>query len=439
MAKQLKGFVTRDDFVTPKNQDVAPIYELSTASLTYAKRSQSLYPSSKPNYCLQVFSLEGGTEITTIELAAIIDAVVGFSTWITNDVVSTKQHLIISYTNQYNLTHSATPLTQLDYNDIISYNGIRAPNYLTFKVADVECAIWLSDATFQVFYPKYDIDIVLPFDNFAALAQSTGDMLDALASFDPVSMNDRIEVKKGGFAPTHTKMLNIPYQPLNTTVQRNCYFAFNIYGKHGNYDHILKLALYNHLTTTLGLDGAFVEAVFPSILNINEFYIIPRWERTAIPVMVGEVGILSQVSKTYAENFDIENYVRTYSNPTYVRNNTYSVPFPYNNALLNVVNGFYSEEPVKDFASYYPDIISVSSIHPDYARMSMRTQHFMSMLEMMISIADADTQTELFNKVVSCTDYIFTIIDISGVTFLTLFYNQHQYYMLPKYELERLL
>ena len=444
MSTQIKGFITRDDFVTPRNQEVSPLYELSELSYTYSYRKQVIYPSDQPTYALHVFHAEttGNTvvpQITQLQSQAIVRVVSEFSNYLTGNPIATKQQAIVNFTNQHNALFPDRPITNLTYNTVKIHNNIRVPDYLTFTILGVDCSIWTNDQMFQTFYPKYDIRTVFPFDNFANIVQNTSQMLDALGQFDPVIFNERIEQDKVGYPPTVTRIMNIPYRVPNTTVERNCYFAFNIYGRHGNYDYILKLELYRVLTEELGLSGSFVEEVFPTILRINEFFLVPRWERLAIPSRVGQIGINSQISKTYSEVYDTRKFIKIYDQDVYIKNNTYDVPATYNNLLVQVTNGYYSEERIRAFTGYYPDIISVSSLSQDFGRMSSRTQRFIILLENLLDIADSNNQTELFNKVVQNDSYLFTIIDRGGVTYVSVFFEEHQYYVIPKFEFLRLL
>jgi len=200
--------------------------------------------------------------------------------------------------------------------------------------------------------------------------------------------------------------------------------------------YILKLELFDYLTNTLGIAGTTVESLFPNILQINEFIIVPRWDKVAIPTQVGSTGISSQISNTYSEVFDIFKFVTIYDNETYLKNNTYNVPYDYNNLLLQVVNGYYTEPHLKDFKSYYSDMLAVTSTHPDFSRMSMRTQRFMTLLENIIDVSNSSNQTELFNNILQNSDYYFTIIVRNGVTYISYKFEDHQIYVIPKFEFE---
>jgi hypothetical protein len=136
------------------------------------------------------------------------------------------------------------------------------------------------------------------------LREKTGaGMMDAITNFSLVQFNKRIEEAKNNQPTTYTAILNIPYKLPNSTVVRDVYFAFNQYGSQGNYDYVLKLRLYEYLLS-LGLTSGYIESIFPSILQINEFFITPRWDRFAIPTQIGQNGILSQISKAFSDTFE---------------------------------------------------------------------------------------------------------------------------------------
>jgi hypothetical protein len=434
MVKELKGFMTRDDFIIAANNQVAPVFELSNIAYTYSLQRKQYYSATNSLYSLHAFNLVGTEELLQSEVEVITDVVVKFTTFLTTNQITNKQQTLILFTNNFNAQFPNTPISDLTYNDTVNYNTIKAPDYLSFKIQDINCTIWLSDSVFRTFYPHYDIRIVLPMENFASIVNNTSDFIAALEAMNLMEFNKRIEENKNNAPTTYTKIINIPYRVPNTTVTKNCYFAFNIYGLQGNYDYILKLELYNYLVNTLGLNGEFIESIFPSILNINEFFIVPRWDKVAISAQVGEIGINSQISRTYNETFDQNKFIKIYTNDTYLANNTYNVPFDYNNVLLQVTNGYYTDMDVKDFRSYYNDFITVTSTHPDFARMKTRTQRFISLLENMLDVCNSNNATELFNKVLQNKDYRFTIITRAGVSYLSIFYEDHQYYVIPKYQ-----
>lgn len=435
MAKEIKGFITRDDFVLSSNAEVSPLYELSDIAYTYSKEKKLYNSYTNSLYALHAFKQIDIDTLLQSEVEDIIDVVMKFSDYLTTSLVTNKQQSIIVFTNDFNLTNPSKPVSELNYNTVVSHRNIKSVDYITFKINGIFCSLWLSDEVFRAFYPEYDVNIVLPFSDFPAIVSNTSEFIQALESFDLIDFNKRVEQNKNELPTTYTKIVNIPYRVPNTSVTKNCYFAFNIYGLQGNYDYILKLELYDYLVNVLNLDGTYVETIFPTILNINEFFIVPRWDAVAIPTQVGQNGINSQIFSAYNQTFDQDKFIKVYNDPSYLRSNTYNVPFDYNNVMLQVTNGYYTEMAVRDFKTYYNDLITVTSLHPDFARMKPRTQRFVTLMENMLDISNSANPTEMFNKIMQNENYRFTIITRANVNYISIFFEDHQIYMVPKYQL----
>lgn len=438
MPKQVRGFVTCDTFINNNVNTVSSLYELSDLGLTFSRNKQQYYSTLDTTFSLYVFKEIDTTGLLQFEVNNIINVVKEFVLFCTNIQLSEGQDRVITFMTSYNASNSGYPVSNLNHTTIIETEGLKGPGYMSFTVAGVICSIWLNDANFRGFYPDYDIDIVYPITDFNSKIQNVNQMVEALTAFKFTEFNARIETAKGQHPTTYVKILNIPYQIPGSNITKDCYFAFNQYGAQGNYDYVLKLKLYEVLLG-LGMNDSYIQTVFPSILKINEFFFTPRWDRYSIPTQIGENGILSQISKAFTEVFDLTKFVKVYPDEAFLRANSYNLPYDYRNILLTVSNGFYTEQDAQDFKQYYPDFISVTSPHPDFSRMSMKTQHLVTLLENMLSIADSETSVQMFNKMLANTNYVFSMITRQGVWYLSIFFEKHQIYLIPKFEYNRLL
>lgn len=419
--------------MSPDNKEVSPIYELSEKAMTFSKNKEIIYPDQYEKYAIWSFGYDLVNRIDQVEANAITKVVVSFIDYITGIAIGSSNIVIPSFTNTFNIANPDTPISNLSYNQILTYNNLDVPDFISFTVLEVECSIWLSDNAFKTFYPDYELNIVFPFDDFSSKVGSLQTMLTSLDETTPIDINDRLEEDKNGYPPTYTRLLNVPYRLPNTTTDRPCYFGFNIYGEQGNYDHVLKLKLYDYLVTEVGMSSTLVEERFPSILEVNEFFIVPRWGDMAIEESLGKSGIRSHLTRLFPDRFDLDRLVSVITDVDFLKSNSYNVPSVYNNMMITYVNGFHTDEDIKDFHEYYSDIITVSTTHPDFSRMSERTQRFMYMLESMLRTGDVSNQAQLFSRVVSNQEYKFGIITRSGVTYLSLYFGSHQYYLLPRY------
>lgn len=433
MARQIKGFVTCDSFVDNQTNVVSPLYEISDIALTYSRVKQQYYSTEDSQFSLYVFNHTEAGDLSQNESNHILRIVREFMEFNSNQTHLPKQQMLITFMANYNLMNPANEVVDLTVGGLIETERMTGVDYLHFSVGSIECNIWVNDLSFRGFYPDYEIDIINPVEEFVSVVQNGSLMLAALAKFNLVEFNTRIEKAKKTNPTTHMKIINVPYHLPNSTVKRDCYFAFNQYGNQGNYDYVLKLRLYEYLLS-LGMTSEYIEMIFPTILQINEFFITPRWGKFAIESHVGQNGILSQVSKAYTEDFTLDNFVKVYTDLVYLKKNTYHVPYDYNNILLAISNGFYTDPEVRDFMDVYDDIISVTSTHPEFARMRRKTQHFLTLLENMLHISDTTTSSKMFTRMVENPNYTFHMVSRQGVWYLTFFFEGHQYYMLPRYQ-----
>ena len=438
MSKNLKAFITRDDFITPALAEVSPIYELSHIGKTFSNSVKKFHTSAFPLHTLYAFKIENGNTLNTHEINSVINVVHSFTQYLTSTVSVSKQQDILVFTSNFNSANPSTPISNLNFNTPVTHNNVRSVDYLTFTIANMNVSMWLSDLVFRTFYPDYEVQIVLPFDNFRDIVRTPSNFIQALDTFDLVEFNRRVQENKNEVPTTYSSVVNIPYRVPNTNILKNCYFGFNIYGAQANYEHILKLELFNNLLSLLNNESMFIESSFPSILRMNEFFITPRWERVGISAQIGLTGINSQISSTFNEVFDTPRFIPLINNYSFIRNNTFNVPFIYNNILLQITNGMYSEDSLRDFRTYFRDFIAVNTTHPDFSRMSTRTQRFIVVLKSMLEVGNASNSTELFNNVIRSTNTRFTITTRSNVTYISHRFDQHHLYLIPRYQFEAL-
>jgi len=435
----IKGFVVRDDFINNTTNVVSPAFELSNFAMTFTKDRKIYTDETNSKYSLYVFNDSFNDELPYEDYSIIIKVIDSFVSFFTTTNILDPNEIRSVFINNFNYSNPINQIVNFDFfgKDLVNYLSV--PYYVTFTIRNINCIIWLNNEHFIEFYPDYEIDVVLPFDDFENVLFNTPEFLNRLANFDLLKFNDKLEDAKGRFPTTYDRILNIPYKVPNTNIFKNCYFGFNIYGIKGRYENILKLSLFNYLTNVLGLNANSIIELFPSILEINEFFIIPRWDRIAIPTQIGKNGLNSQITSAYNEAFDINIFVKANYSNEHFRTNTYFVPFDYNNIILSVVNGEFSDSEIKDFKKYYSDLITVTSIHPDFARMSVKTQKFVTMLHNMLKVCDSDNENELFLNIIANKDYDFNILNRGDINYVVYLYEDHLYYVIPKYEYYKLL
>lgn len=442
--KDLRCFIENATLASPATQHVSEIYEISEEGKTYAKSRERMVVKGDDRNIVHSFHVDSKNKMTEGDAKTIINVVGSFVAYLeTLTIVNKQSFLIPTFVTTYNNANSV-PITDFTYNNIITINGVKYPDYISFKTKDISCAVWLSDNTFKLFYPLYDMDVVTPFPEFDKAITNSNLMVQHLNKYDQNKFSIRQDEVKNGIPSTFSPAVNIPYVPKRGLNPIPCWFGFNIYGAAGNYEYLMREALYDYLKK-LGLTDEFIEEHFPSIFEVNEFFMVPEWTDYALPSKVGQGSINSQINLAYTAPFKMNKFVPAYSNSdTFMKQNTYNVPLSFNNIMCRVLNGKYTEFDKRDFKKYYSDLITVPTTSSDFGRMSMRTQHFAVMISYMVDIADASTQTEVFNKLMAKNYMVnnkivkFTLAVRRGVTYISTLYDEHRYYMVPRYEFERI-
>lgn len=435
--RTLKGFLIRDDYISNVPDVVSDIFELSDYASTYAKDKKSFHYSQNSLYTLRVFQ---STPSIGQEEADMISAfVIYFGEFATANPALNHDQLVINAQASFNASNPTNQITQLNFNSLITYRDIRTAGYFYFIVNnEIEALVWASNTLFKTIYPDYIIDSVLPFPEFSVSVSNPSAFIGLLDNFNYTVFMDSVNVAKGGYPPTHTRVLNIPYKVPNTTVYKNCYFGFNIYNEQGNYDDLLKLKLFDYLLANTLLTQPIIEQIFPSLLEINEFFIIPRWDNLAIETQVGQSAIFSQVNLSYSRPFDLLKYITIYPQ-AHITSDTYDVPTQYNNILLNVVNGYYTSAGKKDFKANYSDLITVSTTDADFSRMSTKTQNFLTALYDLLYLVDSPSFVDMYNKIYTNNLVASHKVRVrNGISYVSVHYLDHIYYILPRYEFLRL-
>lgn len=436
--KEIKCFMTNSDFITPDNRTVAEVYELSDEGYTFSKRKQHVWLASAKHKGIVNFHYTEENELTQEEAEFIFKVIEDFSTHITTKIIENKDEITTTFLQEFNAS-SKTKLLNIDYNTTTKVGDEKYPDYVLFKTKGLSCSCWLSDFSFKQFYPLYDIDIIPPFQRFEQIVRNDAEMIYELDNFNLAIFAESLDIRKEGHPSTFTKVINVPYYPDKGDKGIPCNFGFNIYGKQGEFDHLLRETLYQYLNKKLGLEEAWIEKHFPDIFKVNEFFIIPEWTSYAIPFATGQGSINSQILPTYPKVSGLEHFIPSYADDIEdLKKSAYDVPFAYNNITTRIVNGRRTVDQIKDFRKYYHDLITYSSKHPDFDRMSSETMRFLIMMESMFYIADSNAQTEIFSKMMVPSEFKFSLSERTEVEYLSILFRDHRYYMLPRYEYERI-
>ncbi len=421
MASILKGFVEILDFVNNNPNETSPLGEISTFSMTFTKDRKEYFNTAIPNYRLVGISNYDsitGDQITINEdlYTLCMNVVNTLRTYSLNKVPPLDNNDLIAtiYADYYNI------VTNFQFQDMISYNNVTIPGYITFTAYDTDVFLWTSDSAFKNQYPDYSITVIPPLPNINDFTKTGSQVRTELAELSPSDQMVAVQTAKVNNPETVVRGLTIDYvDPVNRSLKTPVTWYFLIYGLNGDDIDVIKDAAIDYLHNNSTQPDSFWELIFPDLFTRTQFIITPNWNKKAIPDLTVTAGIYSSVIQV---NNDIElvpPLIPMYD-PDYVKKNTYFTTHPYRNLGLFITNGTNNKTGYTDWLQLFPDYLPLDTTSLDFNRMSQYTINFLLMLEKLLIASETSTKYNI-------TNYIFRMRNISNVTYLSMIYDNVKY------------
>lgn len=421
MSNVLKGFVQILDFVNNNPNTTAPLGEISTFSLTFTKDKKEYFDNSIPNYqlvgILNYDSVTGEQVTIDSDLYKLcMNLVNTIRTYTLNKVppIDVTDLTSTVYSAYYNI------ITDFQFRDMISYNNVTIPGYITFKAYDTDVYLWVSDNSFQNQFPDYSITVVPPLPNINDFTLSPSVVKTKIQELTTSQQMDNIQTAKNSDPETVLRGLTINYvSPIDSNDKTVVTWYFLIYGLNGDDIDVIKDAAIKYLQDNSTQPQSFWETIFPDLFTRTQFIITPAWSKKAIADLTTTAGIYSSVVQIANDINSVPPLIPMYD-PNFVKANTYFTTHPYRNLGLFITNGNDNKPGYTDWLTLFSDYLPLDTTSLDFNRMSQYTINFLLMLERLIIAAESSTAFNI-------TDHEFRLRTYSNVTFLSGIYDNVKY------------
>ncbi len=395
MSLIVKGFVTDTAFISNNKDEVTSVFELSSKGQTYAKDKTLYALSSYPANDLIVFkAIDQQTGIEFTLSNALVEVIFRLTTLIKNYPVS---HISPYNPNDYrdflqaNIGLSAT---NIGIGEFEQHYSSFYPKWFSFTSAEADpknVIIYISNSDFLLSYDEYEIVVVPALANSTMFNAPYGEVLTLLEQETVDKFNDRIEVAKGVYPNTYTKVLEFTFHnKLNPTVFKKTYWGVIIYGEAGNdIDHI-KDAIEEHILSNPENIRDTWEVMFPDIFRRTEFLLFPLWHKVAIHNLTDLSNLYtSMISIKEAKDFVYSVFDGTRTEID-IYNNLSLFPFDYKAITIAAISGTLNATDKDQLYEVLPDYIPVNTSNLDYMRMSIDTRDWVYKLEQALILAETD-------------------------------------------------
>jgi hypothetical protein len=429
---QLKGFIGIETMVNNATDAIAPIGELSTHSMTFAK-DKGIYTSDN-NRLLTLFTFSSKSSDTSSSITcpqSIVDMGLLISDWVYTNQISntaniTRDSFLNSYINQFNHLCDTLGCGEM----IQSTGGFWFPEWITWKnrnyvVEDNVNKIWFSDASFRAQYDEYEIIVVPPVTNIDVFFKQASFVLEEINKRDFSGTLEAIRIARNNLPETILEAESYDWvSPINNNVKYATTWSLIIYGPAGNDLDIIVSAISDYILQHSVHSLNEWKIIFPDIFKHTEFIIIPKWNNYAIENLTLQAGIYSPIVNMKNEIANLKLALPDYA-PAHIENHAMVMPNPYKSIALTIIGNFENRNNLFEITQVFPDIINVSTTSNDFNRMSSKTQGFLNLLSNMIPMAETMTKNTSIPVGMRKTLR-------NGVTYLTATYSKIQYMIVCK-------
>lgn len=385
----LKGFVEVAGFASNVPGTVAKIGELSSISRTYAKEVG--YYDNATYTDIQLLSFTSRQDDSLVEIPDDVKIqtfdVLGwtYGQMIGSNLLEDRTNFLNTLIDQF-----AGKIEEVDAGLQVSDGNVSIVEWLSWKIVGQESYVrfWFTDESFQTQYDEYEIVVVPPMTNLDNFFRPGAEVEALMSAVNVTTVVNNLQLAKNGYPETIISSEAYNYiDPANPNHKVPTRWGVLIYGAAGNNVDSIKDALVKYvLAHSIHPREDWIELI-PDLFKRTEFIITPIWDQYAIPNRTLESGIYSPVI-TLQRALEIAKLTAPEYPEAHVEANLTTLGHPFKSLTMTSIGGPENREGKFLVTDFYPDYINVSSISPDFNRLSPKTQEWATVIAEMIYLAE---------------------------------------------------
>lgn len=434
----LKGFMVISPLADNTVNVVAPLGELSTQSRTYAKEKGHYTNPTYRDVILTSFRSKTIVDnVTTLTPAPIPqqNAALQIGQWLYTKAESGELNSNHIRCQERLQTEFGSLVTNIQVGEMRTDRTRWLPEWVSYTLlgSDNEVKIWFVDQAFQEQYDEYEIEFVPALEPLDMFFQDPLVVKSSLANRSMTAIFNRIEEVKNKLPYTTLLSQEFEYRgqdSLNTRVMTN--WTVMIWGIAGNNPDIIKERLAAYILANTAYTEDDWIAIFPDIFTNTEYIIAPLWDQYAIPNRTIVTGMYSP--STHMLNGLATMYPAVQGKGYYrehVDQNLVVSAILYKSLAFMVVGGPYNRDGIYRFDMKWEDYILVPTTSPDFNRMKLQTQEWITLFNEMLIVAEHATLT-------SPVPLGMSRVVRNGVMYIAASYDRVLYLVLTRYSVQEI-
>lgn len=409
---------------------VAPIGEISTQALTYAREKTLHSKAEYPNHLLVGFSYRENDKVVPVGLT-VTDACLETSAWtyersqigfFTANSAFYQQAFIQQFGGRFDLVATGP---------MVAYGSRYAPEWVEFspymQSSNTRWKIWFSNQAFLGQYDEYEIFVIPPLTEVNAFLEEYAQVNEYLSQVSMSDMVGRMNALRGDHPYSVLRSDQFDWvDSIDPLRKLPTHWMTIVYGIAGDNIDSVKEAIRQYILSRSTSDSTTWSATFPDLFTSTEFIITPLWTRVAVPNQVRESGVFQAISPIREVLALVKKTCKgaKYTN-AHIDSVVCVIPSLHKSLQLAIVGGPENRGGLSKFEERYPDYINVPTTHVDFMRMGEETRQFVMMLAGLLSAAElASSQGPVphgYNRVVR-----------DGVVYLSRYFERFLYLAVVK-------
>ncbi len=417
MSYALYGFGEIPNFRNKSPGQVATIGEMTKENYTYSNEIERYSLKDYPNS--QLISLSSSRDDNLVSVGLTYqDLLLKMTEWlylrsisgnIPKDIPTMLQALRAEFGAVANIT---------DVGEIIYKDTYLFPTYVTLSATnageDNNLFIWYGHDSLEKYYPNNDYTGILPINNID-IDKLAGDRDAALALLKAITIvnhNTRVDQAAIGHPQTFLVTMNFRWHDKdNADIYYDSPFSVLCHGPQSKNIDLIKEYLRN-LILSLSVHGEDIwSKIYPDLFVPTEFYVVPLWDRIALPNKGTGSGIYSSTIRDRVVQQYAQKYCKGYEKDFLADNVTISSA-NYQCLLFIACGNKDNYGATTAFDTQWPSYCDIDTKAPDFGKLPPPTQMMILQLNGLFKAAEEATEHTIIPQ-----DMTRTVRD--GVYYLT--------------------
>lgn len=399
---QSKNFCSILPIVNNKYGEDSPIGELSAHGRTFTKNLGMYHSDVTGDYDLRNFRSDNDGIYENLTQPLVEKIVLLVNTAYQKTLNTSGEITNAEMLAELISVGAANGMSDVKIGAMRTNDTLWLPAWIQFKntsdTRDNSHITWLSDADFRAQYPDYIIDVVPIFDrldDFFLPAAQVKRLVDAVKI--PQIM-ERLDDALKGKPASHRNADQYAYiDPTNSSNTFDVTWPCNIYTDIGNDFDIIREELAKHILANSTHTRDEWAQIFPDIFKKTEFIIAPWWNKYAVGARALQHGVHYPIINIE----DIAPQARKFA-PEYaaahVNSKVQVLGFQFRSIVATSIGNIENRDLKHRISVIFPDYMNVSSMDPDFNRMSIDTQKWALKMAELLYAAEEWTEASQLPK-----------------------------------------